>query len=90
MQPITIKECSNVILAEFERNQYSPNTMRTKIIAFNCIDRWFWEHGTSCYDKDIARAFEEYVYGRFQRSEIAVGYSLAVKIIVGVIYMTMI
>lgn len=70
MQPKTIKECSNVILAEFERNQYSPNTMRTKIIAFNYIDKWFWEHGSSCYDKDLAQTFEEYVYGRFQRSEI--------------------
>ena len=70
MQQIAIKECSNNILAEFERNQYSANTLRTKIIAFNCIDRWFLDHGTPYYDRDIALAFEEYVYGRYQRGEI--------------------
>ena len=70
MQQITIKECSSIILAEFERNQYSENTLRTKIIAFNCIDRLFLDHGTPYYDRDIALAFEEYVYGRYQRGEI--------------------
>ena len=64
MQQITIKECSSIILAEFERNQYSENTLRTKIIAFNCIDRWFLDHGTPYYDRDIALAFEEYVINK--------------------------
>ena len=70
MQQITIKECSSIILAEFERNQYSENTLRTKTIAFNCINRWFLDHGTPHYDKDIAVAYEEYVFGRYQRGEI--------------------
>ncbi len=70
MQLITIKECSNTIMAEFERNQYAENTLRTKAIAFNCINRWFLDHGTPYYDKDIAVAYEEYVFGRYQRGEI--------------------
>lgn len=70
MQLITIKECSNTIMAEFERNQYAENTLRTKAIAFNHISKWFLEHGTLYYDRNIALAYEEHVFGRFQRGEI--------------------
>lgn len=70
MQPITIQECSSVIMTEFERNQYAVNTLRVKAIAFNNIDKWFREHGTLYYDRNIALAYEDYVYGRYQRGEI--------------------
>lgn len=53
MQQITIKECSNIILAEFERNQYSENTLRTKNIVFNCINKGVRSQ-MSC---DAAQAF---------------------------------
>ena len=71
MQQITIKECSNIILAEFERNQYSENTLRTKNIVFNCINRWFLNYGTPYYDKAIALAFEEYVLEKFRKGAIS-------------------
>lgn len=70
MQQLTIQECSNAIMSEFIRNDYAENTLRTKAVVFNCINRWFLEHGTPHYDKNIALAYEEYVYARFQRDEI--------------------
>ena len=70
MQPTTIEECSNAIMLAFERSEYAANTLRTKAVAFNCINRWFWEHGTVYYDKNIAQAYEENVYGRYQSGEI--------------------
>lgn len=70
MQPITIRECADIILAEFERNQYTQNTIRTKTIAFNCICRWFENHESHYYDKSIALSYEKDVLRRFLGQEI--------------------
>lgn len=62
MQRITIQECSNAILAEFERNQYTENTLRTKTIAFNCINRWFLDYGTPQYGSNMKSIVSKELY----------------------------
>ena len=66
MQQITIEECTQVLMLEFEQNGYSENTRREKAITFGNIDRWFRKNGSAYYDSNLAHKYESSVIEKYE------------------------
>ena len=70
MQQITIEECTQALMAEFEKHGYSENTRREKAITFGYIDRWFRENGSATYDSNLACKYETAVLEKYEAGKI--------------------